>query len=52
MDKIEDDLDLGRFFDTPEKKAKLISRLKIIYIIWIAFVIMGIISILLWSLLD
>jgi len=51
MDKIEDDLVLGRFFDTPEKKAKWISRLRIIYIIWIAFAVIGIVSILLWSLL-
>jgi len=52
MDKIENDLVLGRFFDTPEKKAKWISRLRIVYIVWIAFVVIGIISILLWSLLH
>lgn len=45
---IEDDAVLGRFFDTPEKKAKWIARLKMIYIIWIIFVIIGIISILVW----
>jgi len=45
---LEDDPILGRFFDTPEKKAKWIARLKILYIIWILFVIIGIISIALW----
>ncbi|GEM_PF-427894 len=38
---IEDDLILGRFFDTPEKKAKWIARLRIAYIIWIIFVIIA-----------
>jgi hypothetical protein len=45
---IEDDPVLGRFFDTPEKKAKWIVRIKIAYIIWILFVIIGIISIAIW----
>jgi len=45
---IEDDPILGRFFDTPEKKAKWIVRIKIAYIIWIIFVIIGIISIAIW----
>ena len=52
MNKMEDDPILGKFFDTPEKKAKWISRLRIIYIIWIAFAVIGIVSILLWSLLH
>lgn len=43
---IEDDPILGRFFDTPEKKARWLSRLKIAYILWILFVIMGIIFLL------
>jgi len=38
---IEDDPILGRFFDTPEKKAKWIARLRIAYIIWIIFVIIS-----------
>lgn len=38
---IEDDLILGRFFDTPEKKARWIARLRIAYIIWIIFVIIA-----------
>lgn len=38
---IEDDPILGRFFDTPEKKAKWIARLRIAYIIWIIFVIIA-----------
>ncbi len=38
---IEDDPILGRFFDTPEKKAKWIARLRIAYIIWIIFVVIA-----------
>jgi hypothetical protein len=49
---IEDDPVLGRFFDTPEKKAKWIVRLKIAYILWILFVIIGIISIAIWYFLK
>jgi hypothetical protein len=45
---IEEDPILGRFFDTPEKKAKGIVRIKIAYIIWIIFVVIGIISIAIW----
>jgi hypothetical protein len=48
MSSIEDDPILGILFDTPEKKAKWIHRLKIIYIMWIFFMIIGILSILLW----
>jgi len=49
---LEDDPVLGRFFNTPEKKAKWIVRLKIAYIIWILFVIIGIISIAIWYFLK
>ena len=42
MTKIEDDPILGRFFDTPEKKVKWLVRIKIIYIVWIIFIIIGI----------
>jgi len=45
---IDEDPVLGRFFDTPEKKAKWIFRLKIAYIIWIIFMILGITFFLLW----
>ena len=48
MNSLENDPVLGKFFDTPEKKARWMYRLKIAYIVWIAFVIIGIISILLW----
>jgi type IV secretory pathway TrbL component len=48
---IEDDPVLGRFFDTPEKKAKWIARIKIAYIIWILFMMIGILAILLWYLI-
>lgn len=52
MSKLEDDPIIGRFFDTPEKKAKWLVRIKIAYILWIIFVIIGIFSILLWYLLK
>jgi len=49
---IEDDPILGRFFDTPEKKARWIARLRIAYILWIIFVIIGIISLAVWYFLK
>ena len=49
---IEEDPILGRFFDTPEKKAKWIVRIKIAYIIWIIFVIIGISFAVAWFLLK
>ena len=49
---IEDDPILGKFFDTPEKKAKWLVRIKIAYIIWIIFVIIGIVSIAIWYFLK
>ena len=52
MTAIEDDPILGRFFDTPEKKARWIYRLKIAYIVWIVFVILGITSLLVWYFLK
>ena len=48
MSKIEDDPVLGKFFDTPEKKAKWLVRIKIAYIFWILFLIIGILSLLVW----
>jgi len=48
MNKLEEDPVIGRFFDTPEKKAKWLVRIKIAYIIWIIFMIIGILSILFW----
>jgi len=52
MNKIEDDPILGRFFDTPEKKVKWLVRVKIAYIIWIIFVIIGIIFLAIWFFLN
>jgi hypothetical protein len=52
MDKIEEDPILGRFFDTPEKKAKWLVRIKIAYILWIMFVVLGIISLAVWFFLK
>jgi len=45
---IEEDPVIGRFFDTPEKKARWIARIKIAYILWIIFLIIGIIFIAIW----
>jgi hypothetical protein len=42
--RIEEDPILGRYFDTPEKKAKWLIRIKIAYILWIIFVTIGIIA--------
>jgi len=52
MTNLEEDPVIGRFFDTPEKKAKWIVRIKYAYILWIVFVILGIISLLIWSLMK
>ena len=40
--KLEDDELLGEFFDTPEKKARWLRRITLLYIIWIIFVILGV----------
>jgi len=42
MNKIEEDPILGRFFDTSEKKARWLVRIKYAYIFWIIFMIVGI----------
>ena len=52
MNKIEEDPIIGSFFDTPEKKVKWLVRIKIAYLIFIVFMIIGIISILLWNFLK
>jgi len=52
MNKIEEDPVLGKYFDTAEKKAKWLVRIKIAYILWIAFIIIGIIFLLVWYLLN
>ena len=46
--KIEEDAILGEFFDTPEKKAKWMKRLVYIYLLWIIFLIIGIIVVLIY----
>ena len=46
--KIEEDPVVGKFFNTPEKKARWIARFKILYILWICFVILGILFLALW----
>jgi hypothetical protein len=52
MNRLEDDPVLGRFFNTPEKKAKWLVRIKIAYILWIIFVITGILFLLIWYFLK
>ena len=52
MTRLEEDPILGRFFDTPEKKAKWLVRIKIAYILWIIFLVIGILSLLIWYLLK
>jgi len=49
-EKIEDDPILGRFFDTSEKKAKWIVRIKIAYILWILLLILGILFLIVYLL--
>ncbi len=49
--KLEDDELLGEFFDTPEKKAKWLHRVTLLYIIWIIFVILGVTAALLYWLI-
>ncbi len=52
MIKLEEDQIIGRFFDTPEKKAKWLVRIKIAYILWLVFLVIGILFLLLWYLLK
>jgi hypothetical protein len=52
MNNLEEDPILGRFFDTPEKKAKWLLRIKIFYILWIIFVVSGILFLLFWYFLK
>ena len=49
---LEDDPVLGSFFDTPEKKARWMTRFKIFYLLWICFMIFGILFLLFWYLLK
>jgi hypothetical protein len=47
-DQLEDDPVLGSFFDSADKKAKWLIRIKMLYYIWIVFMIIGIIVFLIW----
>ena len=51
MNNIEDDPILGRFFDTPEKKARWMVRIKFALLIWLIFIIIGI-SFWIWNLIN
>jgi len=46
--RLEDDPIIGQFFDSPEKKARWLVRLKLLYIFWIVFVILGILFLVVW----
>ena len=52
MTNLDEDPVIGRFFDTPDKKAKWIVRLKFAYILWIIFIVIGILSLLILSLIK
>lgn len=41
--KIEEDAILGEFFDTPEKKARWMKRIVYLYLVWIFFIIGGLV---------
>ena len=46
MISLEEDEILGELFNSPDKKAKWLVRVKYAYIIWIIFIILGILFIL------
>jgi len=50
MNRIEEDPIIGKFFDSPEKKAKWLVRIKFLYIAFIVFLILGILYLLISSL--
>jgi len=52
MNGIEDDPVIGRFFDSADKKARWVARIRIAYILWIIMVIIGIVSLFVWYLLK
>jgi len=45
---IDDDPLLGPMVDTPEKRARLMYRLKIAQLLWLLFVICGILFLVFW----
>lgn len=51
MIKLEEDPFIGRFFDTPEKKARWMVKVRLALIIWLIFLMIGV-SFFLWSLLK
>ena len=46
--RLEDDPIFGSLVDTAEKKARWLVRLKLAYILWIVFVITGIMMLLIY----
>jgi len=52
MSELDEDPIIGRYFDTAEKKAKWLVRIKFLYIFWIVFVIVGIMFLLFFYLLK
>jgi len=51
MVNLKDDEILSDYFNSPEKKAKLLIRIKYIYLLWIFFIILGLLFILIYYLI-
>ena len=49
---IHDDPLLGQLVDTPEKRAKWMYRLKIAQLLWLVFVVLGIVALLVWWIMQ
>lgn len=52
MISFEDDEILKEFFNSPDKKAKWLIRIRYFYILWIIFIIFGILFILIYYLIK
>jgi hypothetical protein len=46
MISLDEDEILGEFIDNPDKRSKWISTIRYLYLIWLIFIILGIIYIL------
>jgi len=52
MISFEDDEILKEFFNSPDKKAKWLIRIRYFYMLWIIFIILGILFILIYYLIN
>jgi hypothetical protein len=52
MISLEDDEILKEYLNTPDKKAKWLIRIRYLYILWIIFIILGILFILIYYLIN